>query len=170
MADWNTAQIIVPCINGNVCNGKKTRETKRGEEGVPPDRSHKECKIFRNRTEEESKTQDLQAVEGRNKILQHCSVFSGAPTHSLLMGPVPGDAMAVLSIFQLFLQLPVTGSQPCLAAMSGPLMGTVTSPGSVHQAPGMLPSGWHGHPLGPPAAWLPDAKDQLVLAAPQQGC
>lgn len=92
--------------------------------------------------------------------------------HPLLV-PVPGDAMAHGSAsFQIFLQLPVTGSQPCLAACH-----VRAANGHCHQ-PWLCPpcprdaahQGGHGHPLSPPVAWLPGANGHLALAAPQQGC
>lgn len=56
--------------------------------------------------------------------------------------------------------------------MSGLSTGTITGPGSAH-CPQALQDGagvgGHGQHSGPPSARLPDAKDRLDLAAPQQG-
>lgn len=52
-------------------------------------------------------------------------------------------------------------------------MGAVSGPVSAHRTQALwdgVHQGGHGWPWGPPGARLPDAEDQLVLAAPQQGC
>lgn len=163
----NTGQAIVPCINKrNVCTGKKTKDSKREEGGVHPDKGHEECKLLRNWTEEESKTQDGQAPEGGNRLLQPCSAFPGVPIHFLLVSPVPGDAMAVPASSSFSKCLWQGPSPIWLLARLGLLTGPVTSPGSWDAAQ----QGGHGHPLAPPIAWLPGAKVHLDLAAPRRGC
>lgn len=95
----------------------------------------------------------------------------------LFLGPPPSPCPSPRwchgsASFQLILQLPVTGSQPCLAACH-----VRAANGHCHH-PWLCPpcprdaahQGGHGHPLGPPVAWLPGAKGHLVLTAPQQGC
>lgn len=147
------------------------KKDQRGWEGtgVHHDKSHTECKIRGNCVEEQIKTKDRQAPEGKNRFLQPCSAFPGTLIYTLsqktpwwylfpALSPAASNRTSAPACSLL--------CQGCqwapLLALSLLTMLTQALRDGAHQ-------GGHGWPWGSPGAWLPDAKDRLALAAPQQG-